>query len=444
MKKPIPAPSLNALMKQVKMERLGELISASFVPDDGKKYPHWNDLIHLQPPSGFSHEEWWISIKLRRNQQRKPVDALHDDAGKPFQFQITDSILEELHKIDLGGGGHIGMPEVVTNPETRDKYYVASLIEEAITSSQLEGAATTRQVAKEMIRTARAPQGRDERMILNNFHAMQAINRLKADPLTPELVFELHRIVTTDVLDDSTGPGRLRRADENIVVTDLTDGVLHVPPSADTLSARLMALCDFGNGAAPQGFVHPVIRSIILHFWLAYDHPFIDGNGRVARALFYWSMLHHGYWLYEYISISRILRKAPIQYARAFLYTESDDNDLTYFLLYQVDVLRRALRDLHSYIEATAARAQTLERTLQGLTLFNHRQRALLSHALRHPQFRYTIEGHRLSHSTSYQTARTDLLLLEQRGLMRGQKVGKTWFFTPQTDLEKRLETGPL
>ncbi len=401
-------------------------------------------MIHLQPPSGFSHEEWWLSIKLRRNQQRKPVDALHDDAGNPFQFQITDKILEELHKIDLGGGRHIGLPEAVTNPETRDKYYVASLIEEAITSSQLEGAATTRQVAKEMIRTARAPQGRDERMILNNFHAMQAINRLKADPLTPKLIFELHRIVTTNVLDDPTGPGRLRRTDENIVVTDLTDGVLHVPPSADTLPSRLAALCDFGNGAAPQGFVHPVIRAIVLHFWLAYDHPFIDGNGRVARALFYWSMLHHGYWLCEYISISRILRKAPTQYARAFLYTESDDNDLTYFLLYQVDVLRRALRDLHSYIEATAARAQTLERTLRGLTLFNHRQRALLSHALRHPQFRYTIEGHRLSHSTAYQTARTDLLLLEQRGLMRGQKVGKTWFFTPQTDLEKRLETGPL
>ncbi len=251
----------------------------------------WSIFSHLV---AFPNEEWWLSIKLRRSQQRKPVDALHDDAGNPFQFQVTDTILEELHKIDLGGGGHIGVPEAVTNPETRDKYYVASLIEEAITSSQLEGAATTRQVAKEMIRTARAPQGRDERMILNNFHAMQAINRLKASPLTPKLILELHRIVTNNVLDDPTRPGRLRRTDENIVVTDLTDGVLHVPPSADTLPSRLTALCDFGNGTAPQGFVHPVIRFIILHFWLAYDHPFVDGNGRVARALFYWSMLHHG------------------------------------------------------------------------------------------------------------------------------------------------------
>ncbi len=444
MKKPIPAPSWGALLTQTKPERFLQLVSTNLSSDTDKKYAHWNDLIHLQPPSGFSHEEWWLSIKLRRNQQRKPVDALHDDAGKPFQFQITDSILEELHKIDLGGGGHISLPEAVTNPETRNQYYAASLIEEAIRSSQLEGAVTTRQVAKEMIRTARPPQGRDERMILNNFHAMQSITRLKADPLTPELIFELHRIITSDVLDDSTGPGRLRRADENIVVTDLTDGVLHVPPSAATLPSRLAALCDFGNGAAPQGFVHPVIRSIILHFWLAYDHPFIDGNGRVARALFYWSMLHHGYWLCEYISISRILRKAPVQYARAFLYTESDDNDLTYFLLYQVDVLKRALRDLHLHIEESAARAQALERTLRGLTLFNHRQRALLGHALRHPQFRYTIEGHRLSHGTAYQTARTDLLLLEQKELMRGRKVGRTWFFTPQTDLEKRLETLPL
>ena len=61
------------------------------------------------------------------------------------------------------------------------------------------------------------------------------------------------------------------------------------------------------------GFIHPMIRSIILHFWLAYDHPFVDGNGRTARALFYWSMLRHGYWLFEFISISQIILKGPDQ-----------------------------------------------------------------------------------------------------------------------------------
>ena len=215
--------------------------------------------------------------------------------------------------------------------------------------------------------------------------------------------------------------------------------VYHVPPPAGELAGRLEAMCDFANGKTPDYFVHPALRSIILHFWLAYDHPFVDGNGRTARALFYWSMLRHGFWLFEYLSISRILKKAPSQYARAFLYVETDDNDLTYFLQYQMEVIRRALDDLHKYIEAQGQRVRQMEQTLQGTLRLNHRQRALVSYALRHPQQRYTIEGHRSSHDVAYQTARTDLTALADLEVMSARKVGRTWYFTPPPDFEARL-----
>ena len=109
-------------------------------------------------------------------------------------------------------------------------------------------------------------------------------------------------------------------------------GLSRTAASASNCTERMGLMCDFANSKTPEGFVHPVLRSIILHFWLAYDHPFVDGNGRVARALFYWSMLRHGYWLFEFVSISQIILKAPVKYGRAFLYTETDDNDLTYFI----------------------------------------------------------------------------------------------------------------
>ncbi len=51
---------------------------------------------------------------------------------------------EELHQIDVGAGRAIGMPDPITNPQTRGRYRVRSLMEEAITSSQLEGSVTTR------------------------------------------------------------------------------------------------------------------------------------------------------------------------------------------------------------------------------------------------------------------------------------------------------------
>lgn len=150
-------------------------------------------------------------------------------------------------------------------------------------------------------------------------------------------------------------------------------------------------------------------------------------------------MLRHGYWLFEFVSISQIILKAPIKYARAFLYAETDDNDLTYFILHQLDVIRRAMKELHDYSERKTAALQAVESRLRGMRTLNHRQQALISHALCHPHQRYTFKWHQVSHNIVYQTARTDLLSLEQRHLLRGQKVGRTWYFTPVPDLEERL-----
>ena len=260
-----------------------------------------------------------------------------------FSYSIVDPLPAGLHQIDLSTGGSVKMPEAVTNADTKESYLIRSLIEESITSSQLEGAATTREVARNMIREGRQPRDRGEQMIFNNYQTMQWITSLKGRPLSKELVFEIHRMVTTDTLDDPSAAGRFRRSDENIVVSDTDEKVLHLPPPADQLASRMESMCEFANGASSAEFVHPAIRAMILHFWLAYDHPFVDGNGRTARALFYWSMLQGPYWLFEFISISQIILKAPVKYGRAFLYTETDENDLTYFLIYHSEVIRKAV-----------------------------------------------------------------------------------------------------
>jgi Fic family protein len=415
--------------------RIYELIKE--LPTAGR-YLHWDKLRYYKPPEGYSHEEWWYALKRERQFLFKGI-PLRDRSGALFKYLIVDPIPEMLHKIDQGAGGFIQMPDPITNPDTKDQYYVSSLIQEAITSSQLEGAATTREIAKEMIKTGRAPRDKSEQMILNNFQTMRRIGRLKNEPLTKGLVFHIHQIITDKTLKDKTATARFRKADERIVVGDMYNEVFHDPPPAQQLEERMEAMCDFANSKSPVGFVHPVIRSIILHFWLAYDHPFVDGNGRVARALFYWSMLHHGYWLFEFISISQIILKAPATYGRTFLYTETDDNDLTYFVLYQLRVIQRAIKELHEYIKRRTERLQAIERELRGVAGLNHRQRSLVSHALRHPYQQYTIRSHQTSHNVVYQTSRLDLLDLENRGLLTSRKIGKTWYFTPVSDLERKL-----
>ena len=401
---------------------------------DGR-YLHWDKLIYREPPAGLSHEDWWSALKLHRTVLYKRL-PLQDRGGQPCKYLETDLIREELHRLDFDAGGQIGVPGRIPS-ESGDRYYIGSLMEEAITSSQLEGAATTRQVAKEMIRSGRAPQDRSEQMILNNFLTMRRIAELKDRPLTKTLVFDIHRLITADTLNDPSAAGRFRVSDEPVCVVDDRDRAVHIPPPAEQLEKRMAAMCKFANAEAP--FIHPVVRSIILHFWLAYDHPFVDGNGRTARALFYWSMLRHDYWLLEFLSISSVILKGPAKYGRAFLYTETDENDLTYFIIYHMEVIRRAIKQLHEYIARKAKQLKAVEARLRAAPILNHRQRALLSHALRHPDHRYTIRSHRTSHNVVYQTARTDLLDLAERGLLTAVKIGKTWYFTPVKGLEEKL-----
>ena len=179
-------------------------------------------------------------------------------------------------------------------------------------------------------------------------------------------------------------------------------------------------------GIGDGSFVHPVVHAIILHFWLAYDHPFADGNGRTARALFYWAMLRHKYWMFEFASISSVLTNAPAQYAKSFLYTETDDNDLTYFIEHHLDVILRAIADVESYIATKIEQVRQIEERLKRSTDLNHRQLALLAHAVRHPDADYTIRSHMTSRSVAYISDLSDSLLHRRTSPRRSSRYARS------------------
>lgn len=435
-------PDRKELLHRIEAADLVRVLSADPDKRTNQEYLHWDKLRHLKPPQGLTSEEWWLQIKFARQAVMRSM-PLTCPSGTRFFYTLPDVLLRLLHLVDQRCSGEIAMPEVVTADEqARRHYLVNSLMEEAIRSSQLEGATTSRRVAKELLRTGRDPKDRSERMILNNYRALQFMRDLGRQ-LTPPALLELHRILTEGTLDNPDAAGRLRRPDEErIAVLDRVDGsVLHAPPPAEQLPARLEALCAFANEENDADtFVHPVVRAILLHFWLAYDHPFEDGNGRTARALFYWYMRTRGYWLVEYLTISNILRKAPGTYSRAYLMTENDEGDTTYFLLYQLEVIERAIEDLHRYLERKIAEIRSVERLIKGAAGFNHRQLALLSDALRHPDRTYTFGGHASIHQITHETARTDLSDLASRDLLLRRQAGRRYFFTVPGDIAERLE----
>lgn len=445
---PITPPPFEELITEIvekSTSRFAEILTAAVPPDPNGRYYHWDKLRHLKSaPKDLSNREWWFAIKSARKSLYQLLPHQAKD-GTPFVFCEPKIVRRQLHKIDIHGGGELRASAQVANPNTRDTYLINSLIEEAITSSQLEGAATTRKVAKEMLREKRKPRDRSERMIVNNYQAMEYIGDIADEELTPSMILELQRILTIDTLENPAAVGNFRTTDDVYVGDERDATVIHVPPTFSEISRRLDSICNFANASDSKDFLHPVIRAVILHFLLAYDHPFEDGNGRTARALFYWSMLKQGYWTMEFVSISRILKKAPAQYTRSYLYTETDENDVTYFILHQLNVIIRAIEELFEYLKRKSDETRDLEALLKRSSKLqrelNHRQLAVLGRATRSPDSVFTIKSHRGSHRVTYDTARTDLLKLESIGLLQKLKSGREFVFVAASNLKDIIKT---
>lgn len=427
MRIPSTPPSLSDVLDGMPHQLLLRAVEAGRRVSD---YPSWDKLRRRPTPPGLTSEQWWAGVKLARSPEPLP---LRDRNGRSFVISSPALVQQALYDVSIATAGRIGTADRILGDSQRDRYLLTSLREEAISSSLLEGAATTRREAKEMLRTHRRPRTKGERMVANNFAAMQWIRGRASQPITPEAVLQLHGIVTAGTLDDASDEGRMQRPGERRVVVGTEDDLLlHEPPPADELPERLEALCRFANVEYEDGWLHPLARAVLTHFMMGYDHYFVDGNGRTARALFYWVALREGHWMMEFLSISRLLTKAPAQYAKAYLDTEVDDGDLTYFLLHQLGVLQRALADLVAYLDEKqqeVAKASSWARDL-GL---NHRQVALVQRAIEDPTAVFTARSHSSSHGVTLQTGRSDLVALERLGVLTQGRRGKQaeWVASP-------------
>ncbi len=406
---------------------------------DGR-YLHWDELRHRPPPEGLSSTDWWVAQSYARRVNRVSIPMMLDLNGENFWFCRLDAIDRATHELDRRDVART-LVEQLGDQQVKRQYRVDQLIEEAINSSVLEGAKlTTRAQAKAMIRDGTAPSSRGERMVMNNYLAMQKLLGMVPADLTLDDLLEIHAILGEDALDASDGAGRLRKRTENVRVEDAVTGdVWFVPPDADELPARLEQMLAFANDDDPTPFLHPVVRAIVLHFWLAYLHPFVDGNGRMARALFYWQMLRSGYDFAQYLSISGPIDRSPRSYYLAFAHTETDGGDLSYFLLHQLKVLKKATDDLLDHLRERSRRLNEVSAALENTGHLNSRQQAVLTYLVRNPKQWVTIAGHQKSHEVAYLTARKDLQVLEDLGHLRRVQIGKQHRYLPTEDFVRRI-----
>lgn len=412
---------------EISADRLVELITELDLPIGlgQSPYLHWEQLRHKPVRGDYTHEEWWAICQLRRRSSSIQL-PMPSASGEPFWFCQTDRIARALHRIDQQAAGSIaasGLPDA----DMQLQFLIDGHITEAITSAQLEGASTGHAIAASMLRSGAEPTDKDQQMIVNTFLALQEVANMPVE-LTVGDVCALHALVTTNTLDNDDDEGRIQKpCEKRVVVQDTRTGnVLHTPPSAEKLPQRMDRMCRFANEMLDEDrFLHPVLRAITLHFWLAYDHPFVDGNGRAARMLYYWLTEKRGFWMLKFVPISSLLKRQPAKYAMAYQYVESDNNDLTYFFEYQLKVICQTIDDFLELVRRRTDEIQRLEGKYRGEG-FNHRQLALLSHALRNPVASYSAKTHGTSHGISGMTARKDLDALVAAGyLERAGKLGR-------------------
>jgi Fic family protein len=377
---------------------------------------------------------------MARQSNQVRIPAFVGEPGEAFWYCRLSEIDQATHQLDRDDSAR-EMIEAIHDDAARWDYRRDQLIEEAINSSVLEGARlSTRAAAKALIREGRAPLDVGERMVLNNYNAMQRLLDLKDKRLTLEDLLEIHRVLAEGALEQENAAGRLRYASENVRVEDsMTGTVWFTPPPADSLQERLARMLEFANEEGEQPFMHPVLRAIVLHFWLAYLHPFVDGNGRMARALFYWQMLRSGYDTAQYLSISGPIETSRRSYYLAFAHTETDHGDLTYFVLHQLKVLRRATNDLREHLRERSQRLKQLADAVSTAETLNHRQQNALVLSIRNPHIGVTVHGHKNAHAVTYITARKDLQELVEQGYLRRVRAGRSDRYFPTESLASRL-----
>jgi Fic family protein len=416
-------------------EQIGAYLALNAPLDEKGRYQHF-DKLRFRIPAGLDHDLVWSLVKLARERQLIEVISLGDLAHL-CKLLLTPAIQVAVSECDRHTtGAALEWMSSKIGEQQHVAYLLNDLIEdEAISSSQLEGAATTTKVAKDLLKRQRGPRTPDEKMILGNYRMMQFAWKNRDRPLSTDLIMELHEVGVEGIDDEHYHPGTFRIGDE-VVVEDGEGNVVHTPPPAKGLEERLEVLSEWVNTAhgEPQSnqYLHPLIKAIVLHFAIGYEHPFRDGNGRVARSLFYWFLFKHDFAAFRYIAISTLLKAAPVQYGKSYLYTETDDMDLTYFIDYQSRIIIRAIGEFKQAYEATVQDMEVFNRFLYESGLYGQlsdKQKTVLQVARSGRAVEFTAVNVKENLGCSYNTAATVLNGLVEAKLFEKRKDGREWVY---------------
>lgn len=367
----------------------------------------------------------WGDIQTRRKIMSRKV-PLKDQKGNEFWFLVPPSTEKIIHNIDVVAKKTI---DELTTKEIQRNLVVDSIIDEAFYSSVIEGAFSTKKRTKELVK-AKNPKNKSEKMILNNYNALIFILENLHQDLNEEIFITLHKLITDGTLEEDEITEKYR--DDYVYVwgesATKTDPI-YVAPHHEEVQPMMDDLFEFIKEEKESFFIHPIIKAFIIHFYIAYVHPFFDGNGRVARAFSYMYLLKNNYDFFKFFSISSVVNKKRNKYYKAIKDTEDYDGDLTYFISSFAEITQESLYEVIEKLVKELSHEVLLQNLEEEEIILNNRQKKFLNYMKKKDNNITTFEEYQKRMKVSYETARRDLSELKELGIFRKVKKGKKFLF---------------
>lgn len=298
-----------------------------------------------------------------------------------------------------------------------------TLLEESFNSSVIEGAFSTKKRQKELLENNIEPKNKSEKMIVNNYYALEFVLENLDREFDLEFMLNLHKILTKETFDEIDESGQIR--EDKVYVKNGLDEIIYAAPSEKYLDMLLDGFTKIMN--EPDEDI--LIKSIIIHFIFVYIHPFSDGNGRTARALQYYYLLKNGYDFFRFFSISHILQEDRQGYYKAIKKVEDNDLDLNYFIYFLLEALLKNIIEIREkYLKEYSKQFLFMKIKEENIRLSN-RQKNELNKLFRRKNLVETNEIYRKSQKTSIETARKDLNDLVKKGIFVKKSEGKKELF---------------
>lgn len=396
-----------------------------------QQYRTIDEIKYRHDQVGVSVGDWAeVKEKIVRCRKTGAIPLFLKSIDKKFWFYPADCIYEKAHHIEKMG---IALYDRIIGQQAfASDFIIDATIEEAIASAIYEGANSTRAKAKELIESRAPPKNKDEWMLLNNYEAMMWIKQNHSQIISIDIIKEIHAIVTKNTLteDDLNFSGKFRN-DQVFVYreTELKhEGIKH-EKIEDTLKEAIKLTTENTR------YFPPLLKGVLLHYFLAYIHPFFDGNGRTARTLYYFKAIRNDLRFVEILSVSAYLKGHGKQYEKSFEKVMDNGLDLTYFIDFNLEALKTALEKVSAKVDFLFE-INTLKQKLK----LSEQQIGLLQKMALNKFRKYDIEKYAESIGKSREVARQELKHLLDLGLLEELKVGKKFVYKVKPDgLEKML-----